>query len=46
MMAMPIATVTAALAARYDGDADLGAKCVVFSTLLSMVSLPLIKMLL
>jgi predicted permease len=46
LMAMPAATVTAALASRYDGDAELGAKCVVFSTLLSMITLPCIQLLL
>lgn len=38
---MPAASVTAILASKYDGDEAFATKCVVLSTLLSMVSVPL-----
>lgn len=38
---MPAASVTAILAAKYGADAEFATKCVVFSTLLSMVTVPL-----
>ena len=39
---MPAAATTAILAAKYDGDAQFAAKIVFLSTLLSMVSVPLL----
>lgn len=38
---MPAASVTAILSAKYDGDEVFATKCVVSSTLLSMVTIPL-----
>lgn len=38
---MPAASVTAILASKYGGDDVFATKCVVFSTLLSMVTIPL-----
>lgn len=38
---MPAASVTAILASKYDGDDVFATKCVVFSTLLSMITVPL-----
>lgn len=38
---MPAASVTAILASKYGGDEVFATKCVVFSTLLSMVTVPL-----
>lgn len=40
LAAMPAASTTAILAAKYDGDEVFATKCVVFTTLLSMVSAP------
>lgn len=37
---MPAGSTTAILAAKYDGDADFATKCVVFSTILSLISIP------
>lgn len=42
---MPAAATTAILAAKYDGDAHFAAKIVFLSTLLSMLSVPLLCML-
>lgn len=38
---MPAASTVAILASKYDGDAVFATKCVVFSTLLSMITVPL-----
>lgn len=38
---MPAASVTAILASKYGGDEEFATKCVVFSTLLSMITVPL-----
>lgn len=38
---MPAASTTAILASKYEGDAEFATKCVIFSTLLSMVTIPL-----
>jgi hypothetical protein len=38
---MPAASVTAILAAKYGADAEFATKCVVFSTLLSMITVPI-----
>lgn len=46
MIAMPIAANTALFAELYDGDASLASRCVAVSTLFSMITLPLIMMLL
>lgn len=43
---MPAASVTAILASKYDGDEEFATKCVVFSTLLSMITVPIWCMLL
>ena len=40
LAAMPAASTTAILAAKYGGDEVFATKCVVFTTLLSMVSAP------
>jgi predicted permease len=39
---MPAAATTAILAAKYDGDTHFAAKIVLISTLLSMLSIPLL----
>ncbi len=41
LAAMPAASTTAILAAKYDGDEIFATKCVVFTTLLSMISAPI-----
>ena len=46
LAAMPAGSTTAILAAKYDGDYVFATKCVVFSTLMTMVSVPLWCMLL
>ena len=38
---MPAASVTAILASKYNGDEMFATKCVVFTTILSMVTVPL-----
>ncbi|WMJ88976.1 AEC family transporter [Anaerocolumna sp. MB42-C2] len=38
---MPAGSTTAILAAKYDGDSIFATKCVVFTTLLSMITIPL-----
>jgi hypothetical protein len=40
LTAMPAGTTTGILAAKYGGDAEFAAKCVVFSTLASLISTP------
>ena len=45
LSSMPAAATTAILAAKYDGDAHFAAKMIFLSTLLSMVSVPLLCML-
>lgn len=44
LASMPAAATTAILAAKYDGDAHFAAKIVFLSTLLSMISVPLLCM--
>jgi malate permease and related proteins len=46
LAAMPAGSTTAILAAKYDGDAEFATKCVVLSTILSMVAIPLWSMML
>lgn len=41
MTGMPAAAMTAVFAARYGSDAEFATKCVVLSTLLSMITIPL-----
>lgn len=41
LAAMPAGSTTAILAAKYDGDAEFATKCVVLTTLLAMVAVPL-----
>lgn len=43
---MPVGTTTTLLATKYDGDADFASKCTVLSTLFSMVTVPLLCMVL
>lgn len=45
LVAMPVANTTAILAARYDRDASFAGNVVVFTTLLSMFTIPLFGML-
>lgn len=40
LIAMPVATTTAILADRYDGDAEFATKLVVLSTILSLITIP------
>lgn len=40
LIAMPVATTTAILAARYDGDAEFATKTVVLTTILSLITIP------
>lgn len=46
LTAMPAACMTTVLAAKYDGDVIFASKCVVFSTAMTLVSLPVWCMLL
>lgn len=46
LAAMPAASTTAILAAKYDGDAVYAGKCVVLTTVLSLIATPLWSMLL
>jgi len=46
LAAMPAGSTTAILAAKYDGDAEFATKCVVLTTLFSMVAIPLWSMVL
>ena len=46
LAAMPAASTTAILAAKYDGDAVYASKCVVLTTVLSLIATPLWSMLL
>ena len=46
LAAMPAASTTAILAAKYDGDAVYAGKCVVLTTVLSLAATPLWSMLL
>jgi malate permease and related proteins len=46
MAGMPAGSTTAILASKYDGDAEFASKCVFVSTLLSMVTIPLLAFLL
>ena len=41
LAAMPAGTTTAILADKYDGDADFATKCVLLTTVLSMVMIPM-----
>ena len=43
---MPAASLTAVLAEKYDGDVELASRCIVVSTLLSVITVPLLCMLL
>lgn len=43
---MPAASLTAVLAEKYDGDVELASRCIVVSTLLSVVTVPLLCMIL
>lgn len=38
---MPAASTTAILASKYDGDAEFASKCVVLTTILSMIAIPM-----
>ena len=46
LAAMPAASTTAILAAKYDGDAAYASKCVVTTTVLSLLTTPVWSMLL
>ena len=46
LAAMPAASTTAILAAKYDGDAVYASKCVVITTVLSLLATPVWSMLL
>ena len=46
LIAMPVATTTAILADRYDGDAEFATKLVVLSTILSLITIPVWSMIL
>lgn len=46
LTAMPAASTTAILAAKYDGDAVYASKCVVLTTVLSLIATPIWSMLL
>jgi predicted permease len=41
LAAMPAASMTAVVASQYDGDVDFAADVVVFSTILSLIVLPI-----
>lgn len=41
LAAMPAASTTAILASKYDGDAEFASKCVVLTTILSMIAIPM-----
>lgn len=41
LVAMPVATTTAILAERYDGDSEFATKIIVLSTILSLITIPL-----
>lgn len=41
LTAMPAGTTTGILASKYNGDAEFAAKCVIFSTIASLVSTPI-----
>lgn len=43
---MPAGATTTLLAAKYDSDADFASKCTVLSTLLSMVTIPMLSLIL
>ena len=44
LIAMPVATTTAILAERYDGDSELATKVIVLSTILSLITIPVWSM--
>lgn len=46
MTGMPAGSTTAILASKYDGDAEFASKCVFVSTLFSMITIPLLALLL
>lgn len=46
LAAMPAGSTTAILAAKYDGDAAFASKCIFVSTILSLVTIPLITLVL
>ena len=46
LAAMPAASTTAILAAKYEGDAVYASKCVVITTVLSLLATPLWSMIL
>lgn len=46
LTAMPVGTTTALLAAKYNADVDFASKCVFVTTILSLITVPLIMLLL
>ena len=42
---MPAGSTTAILAAKYDGDAEYASSCIFFSTIVSLITIPLLSML-
>lgn len=46
LTAMPVGTTTALLAAKYNADIDFASKCVFVTTILSLITVPLLMMLL
>lgn len=46
LTAMPVGTTTALLAAKYNADVDFASKCVFVTTLLSLITVPILLMLL
>ncbi|MHB8130509.1 MAG: AEC family transporter [Mobilitalea sp.] len=45
LTAMPVGTTTALLAAKYNADVDFASKCVFVTTMLSLITVPLLMML-
>lgn len=45
LTAMPVGTTTALLAVKYNADVDLASKCVFITTLLSLITVPLLMLL-
>jgi predicted permease len=45
LTAMPVGTTTALLAAKYDADVDFASKCVFVTTMLSLITVPLLMLL-
>jgi predicted permease len=44
LTAMPVGTTTALLAAKYNADVDFASKCVFVTTMLSLITVPLLMM--